>query len=124
MNIIETANKLNKKVCAVSDAYYLMPYEKKIHEIYVYTKQLGGKRHPLYRHDGTTFVPDLHCLTTGQMLDAFKFVKDERLLNDIVINNTQAFANSIEQVIPFDTREDALCKPDLPDAEKKLVDLV
>lgn len=122
--IIETANNCNKKVCAVSDAYYLMPYEKKIHEIYVYTKQLSGKRHPLYRHDGTTFVPDLHCLTTYQMLDEFKFIKDDKLLNDIVINNTQEFANSIEKVEPIDNREEALCKPEMPDAEKKLVDLV
>ena len=101
-----------------------MPYEKKIHEIYVYTKQLSGKRHPLYRHDGTTFVPDLHCLTTQQMLDEFKFVKDDKLLDDIVINNTQEFANSIEKVIPIDNREEALCKPEMPDAEKKLVDFL
>ena len=122
--IIDTAVKCNKKVCAVSDAYYLMPYEKKIHEIYVYTKQLSGKRHPLYRHDGTTFVPDYHCLTTQQMLDEFKFVKDEKLLNDIVVNNTQEFANSVDLIQPIDNREEALCKPDMPDAEKKLVDLV
>lgn len=122
--IIETSTKLNKKVCAVSDAYYSMPFERKIHEIYVYTKQLGGKRHPLYRHDGTTFVPDLHFMTTDQMIDAFKFVGNDKLIKDIVINNTIAFADSIEKVVPIDTREEALCKPDMPDTEKKLLDLV
>ncbi|XQP55491.1 MAG: PolC-type DNA polymerase III [Mycoplasmoidaceae bacterium] len=122
--IIETSTKLNKKVCAVSDAYYLLPNEQKIHEIYVYTKQLGGKRNALYRHDGTTFVPDLHCMTTKEMLDAFKFIKDEKLLNDIVVNNTQDLANKIEKVIPIKEGDDSLCKPDMPEATQKLKDLV
>ncbi|MCQ2956838.1 MAG: hypothetical protein MJ233_03210 [Mycoplasmoidaceae bacterium] len=122
--IVETATKLDKKVCAVSDAYYLMPYERQIHEIYVYTKQLGGKRNGLYRHDGTTFVPDLHCLTTKQMVEAFKFVKNKQLINDIVVNNPQAFANSIQKVVPIKEGDDALCKPDMPGVEQKLKDLV
>ncbi len=122
--IIKTATKLGKKVCAVSDAYYLMPYEKQIHEIYVYTKQLGGKRNPLYRHDGTTFVPDLHCLTTDEMLKAFKFVSDKKLLNEIVIDNTNEFAKNIEIVQPIKEGPNSLCKPDMPEAEHKLKDLV
>lgn len=121
--IIETSNKLDKKVCAVSDAYYLMPYERQFHEIYVYTKQLGGKRNPLYRHDGTTFIPDLHLMTTQQMLDAFNFV-DKKVAKEIVITNTQQFSHDINQVIPINDNADALCKPEMPDAEKKLKDLV
>ncbi|MBQ0045870.1 MAG: PolC-type DNA polymerase III [Mycoplasma sp.] len=121
--IIETSNKLDKKVCAVSDAYYLMPYERQIHEVYVYTKQLGGKRNPLYRHDGSTYIPDLHLMTTQQMLDAFSFV-DKKIAKEIVVTNTQQFAHDINQVIPINDNADALCKPEMPDAEKKLKDLV
>ncbi len=122
--IIDSAIKLEKKVCAVSDAYYLMPYERQYHEIYVYTKQLGGKRNGLYRHDGSTFVPDLHCLTTKEMTDAFKFVEHRQLIKDIVINNPQAFAQSIEKVVPIKEGDNALCKPDMPGAEEKLKNLV
>lgn len=122
--IVDTAIKLEKKVCAVSDAYYLMPYERQFHEIYVYTKQLGGKRNPLYRHDGTTFVPDLHCLTTNEMMDAFAFLGDKKLIKEIVVDNTNQFAFDINQVLPIKEGKDALCKPDMPEAEKKLKDLV
>ncbi|MCQ2748352.1 MAG: hypothetical protein MJ223_04020 [Mycoplasmoidaceae bacterium] len=101
-----------------------MPYERRFHEIYVYTKQLGGKRHPLYRHDGTTFVPDLHCLTTDQMFEAFSFIKDKNLVQQIVIENTVLFANQIETIEPIDDRDDALCKPNMPGCKEKLHDLV
>ncbi|XQP55190.1 MAG: PolC-type DNA polymerase III [Mycoplasmoidaceae bacterium] len=121
--IIGTSIKLNKKVCAVSDAYYLMPYERQIHEIYVYTKQLGGKRNNLYRHDGSTFVPDLHCMTTDEMLDAFAFI-DKKIAKEIVIDNTQQFAHDVNLIIPINDNDDALCKPDMPEAGQKLKDLV
>ncbi|MCQ3908241.1 MAG: hypothetical protein MJ200_01455 [Mycoplasmoidaceae bacterium] len=100
-----------------------MPYERQIHEIYVYTKQLGGKRNNLYRHDGSTFVPDLHCLTTDEMLDAFAFV-DKKTAKEIVIDNTQQFAHDVNLVIPINDSEDALCKPEMPEAGPKLKELV
>jgi len=126
IRIIETAKKLNIKVCAVSDSRYLMPYQKLYHEIYVYNKQLGGKAHWLYRHDKKIFIPDYHFMTTDEMLDAFKFLKDEKLIKDIVIYNTIDFANKIEQIVPikFLIKGKYPYSPKIEGAEKFLTDLV
>ena len=120
--IITTSKKLRKKVCAVSDAYYLLEDERKIHKIFVYTKQLAGKRHWLYHHDGTTYVPDYHYLTTIEMLNAFRFLKNIDLVNEIVIDNTINFVNEISNDIqpisnlPF--------YPKITNSKKLLSDLV
>lgn len=120
--IITTSQKLGKKVCAVSDAYYLFEDERTIHKIFVYTKQLAGKRHWLYQHDGTTYVPDYHYLTTKQMLNAFKFLKDDNLITEIVVDNTINFMNEIDNNIqpinnlPF--------YPKIADSQKLLTNLV
>ncbi len=119
--IVLTSKKLGKKVCAVSDAYYLYEHERLIHEILVYTKQLGGVRHRLYRHDKTTFVPDQHFMTTQEMLDAFKFLKDKELIHEIVITNTIDFANQIGEVVPITEK---LHAPKIENAESKLTNLV
>lgn len=99
--IVETANKLGIKPCAVSDAYYCMEYEKQFHEIFVWIPQLGNKPHWLYRYDHNIFVPDFHFMTTQQMLDAFDFIKDKKVIKDLVVSNTNYFANSIEVTKPI-----------------------
>ncbi len=119
--IVNTCKKLDKKVCAVSDCYYLYPNERIIHEIYVYTKQLGGARHRLYRHDGSTYVPDFHFMTTNEMLEAFNFLKDKELAKEIVVTNTNKFADEINEVHPI---KDGLNTPKIENAENMLIELV
>ena len=94
--IIDLCQKKKKKICAVSDAYYLTKWQKKIHEIYLYVKQIGGARHRLYKYK---FEPDQHYLTTKEMYQAFSYIKDQTLLDDIVVNNTNEFANLIDDKI-------------------------
>jgi DNA polymerase-3 subunit alpha (Gram-positive type) len=98
--IIETANSINKKVIAVSDAYYLHPNEKIAHDVYIHTKQGGGAAHRLYRYgDNNTVLPDMHLRTTKEMLAEFNFLKDAQKAKEIVIDNTYLFANQIDNNI-------------------------
>lgn len=121
--IINTANKLNKKVIAVSDSYYIDPSDEIGRRVYINSKLLGGKQHRIYRYDGKNdILPDNHLRTTNEMIDEFKFLKDEKLINDVVINNSKEFSNKIENNLqPIKT---GLYPPKIKDVEKKLLQYV
>lgn len=121
--IINTANKLNKKVIAVSDSYYLDQWDKQAHDVYVNSKILGGKSHRLFRFNSDNLVmPDLFVRTTQEMLDEFSFLKDKELIQKIVIDNVNEFKSKIESnIAPL---KKGNYPPEIPDAEKKLLDLV
>lgn len=121
--IINISQKLNKKIIAVSDCYYLLQNENKIHEIYLYAKQLGGKRHRnFYYGQSQQINPKLYFLTTKEMIDAFNFLKNEKLVKDIVINNSKEFTSIIsDDIKPLKTK---LCPPSMPMTKEKLTDLV
>ncbi|MDR0675342.1 MAG: PolC-type DNA polymerase III [Mycoplasmataceae bacterium] len=121
--IIEVANNVNKKVIAVSDAYYLDPNEKIAHDVYVHTKQGGGSSHRLYRYgDSNSVMPDMHLRTTKEMLNEFNFLKDEEKIREIVIDNTHLFINQIDgDIRPVKTGS---FRPKLGDVSTKLRNLV
>jgi DNA polymerase-3 subunit alpha (Gram-positive type) len=121
--IIETANNVNKKVIAVSDAYYLDPNEKIAHDVYIHTKQGGGSSHRLYRYgDNNDVMPNMHLRTTKEMLDEFSFLKDEQKIKEIVIDNSQLFLSHINADIkPVKTGS---YRPKLGDVATKLKNLV
>ena len=114
--IINFAILKNKKVIAVSDNYYLNPTDKKYRDVYIYAKTLGGKRHRYYYSHKTS--GDSHLRTTDEMINEFSFLKDKKLINEIVIENTHIFANLIDDNIkPI---KDKLYVPELENVDELL----
>ncbi|MDO8167936.1 PHP domain-containing protein [Candidatus Phytoplasma melaleucae] len=100
IKIISEAQKQNKIVIATGDVHYLYPHEKIYREIYINAKLIGGGLHRLSRYK-TEYLPDNYLLTTQEMLDAFDFIEDERIKQDIVINNTHLLNQQIEKIEIF-----------------------
>lgn len=118
--IIEACNKKNKKVIAVSDAYYLDMSDQIAHSVFVNSKLLGGKRHRLFNRSegGNDVLPDLHLRTTQEMLEEFNFLNDQELIQKIVIDNTYEFSNQIENDIQ--PLKHGLYTPKIDGVEEKL----
>ena len=104
-DIIDIALKLGKIVVATGDVHYVRKEDKILREIYISAKAIGGLRHPLYLFDKAKrdkqIISDQHFFTTKEMLAAFAWLNDEQLINDMVINNPNMIADSIELVQPF-----------------------
>ena len=97
--VINEALKQNKLIVATGDSRYLDLKDKIKHEIYISTKGLGGKRHYLYNfREENAIYPDQHFLTTNEMIKQFSFLKNDKLVEDIVINNSNQIASLIEEV--------------------------
>jgi DNA polymerase-3 subunit alpha (Gram-positive type) len=63
---------------------------------------LGGRPHRLFKYnDKNDVMPDLFYRNTKEMLEDFSFIDNEKLINEIVIENTYKFANEIEDVKIF-----------------------
>lgn len=120
--IIKLCQQLQKKICAVSDAYYLTKDEGKIHEIYLHVKQLGGNRHRLFSYRDRVIEPDQYYLTTKEMLKAFDYLKDDKLLREIVIENPINLIKSCqENISPLHQKPE---RPMIKNCEQKLISLI
>lgn len=117
--IIRISKKLNKKIIASSDTYYLNKNDKQFFDVYVHTKSIGGKRHRFYKYDGSNnIMPDLYYRTTEEMMEEFHFLKDPNLIKEIVVDNTIEISNMFEKNIqPI---KKTLCSPSIPGAEELL----
>jgi DNA polymerase-3 subunit alpha (Gram-positive type) len=84
---------------------------------------IGGKQHRLFKYDeDNSVLPDLHYRNTQEMLEEFKFIADEKILNDIVIENTYEFNDQIENDIkPINNK---LVMPHIANTPEKLRELV
>ena len=121
--VIHTAIELNKKVMAVSDAYYLDPWEDTARKIYIHSKLLNGKPHRLYSYSGKNDVlPDNHLRTTKEMLDEFSFLNDEKLIHQIVIENPNNFAEQFP--VGLSPIYDKLCPPVIKNAKELMLDFI
>lgn len=118
-DIINEALKQNKIVVATGDVHYIRKTDKIFRDIYVDAQAIGGLRHPLYLFDkekrSKQITADQHYFTTNEMLENYKWLNDEKLIKDMVINNPNMIADSIENVKPF-TNE--LLPPKISDAIK------
>ena len=122
-NIVNTADKIGKPVCATGDCHYLNPEDKISRDVFVCAKAIGGVNHPLWtrpRENGTVQYenPDQHFRTTKEMLDEFAEWLGEEKAKEIVITNTNKIADQVEPVEILKTR---LYTPDanLPGSKEK-----
>ena len=121
--ILDQAKEMNKLVIATSDAHYVEPHDKRIRDIYINAKVIGGGRHPLYIYNPTrrkaTQTPNQHLRTTDEMLNEFSWL-DEVQARDIVINNTRELTKQCEVIYPT---KDKLYPPEIEGSDQKLRDI-
>lgn len=124
-DMITYAQKYNKIPIAVSDAKYLSSKDKLAYRILVYAKGLKNVRHHFYNYEkarqGNIIVPDMHLLSTSEMIKAFDFLKNKELVNDLVIENTYKLVEKIEKV---EVVKNELCAPVIDNSKENLRSLV
>ncbi len=119
-DIINEANKQGKPVVATGDVHYMRKDQKILRDIYIRTQGIGGAHHPLYVYNkekrAKQVAPDQRFLNTEEMLKEFAWLEDEKLIQDMVINNTNKVADMCEKYMPFNWE---LHSPKILDAIKK-----
>lgn len=119
--IIASAQDLKKIVMATSDAHYLHRYQKVFREIIINNKAIGGITHPLFDYKNpVSNYPDQHLRTTNEMISEFSFLNNEKLIDEIVIKNSNLLAEQFEQVTAL---KSGLFTPEIVDVDKKLREL-
>ncbi|MGT2908235.1 PolC-type DNA polymerase III [Streptococcus dentiloxodontae] len=99
-NLIEVGNRLGKPVLATGDVHYIEPEDNIYREIIVRSLGQGAMiNRPIGRGENAqpAPLPEAHFRTTNEMLDDFAFLGDA-LAREIVITNTNAMADQIEDV--------------------------
>ena len=124
-DIVKCAGDLHKPVCATGDAHYVKKSDKKYRDVYISAKGLGGVMHPLNPYARSRLPrfenPDQHFRTTEEMLEAMKFLGEEKAY-EIVVENTNAIADQIEKLVPLPN--DKLYTPFIENCEQDLTDMV
>ena len=134
-DIIYTAKRKNKLVVATSDCHYVSKEDKIFRDIMIANKGLRNIRHPLCLmprdndseeeknkyYENPIPNPDQMFLSTDEMKEAFSFLNDDKLIDEIVVKNTNIISDMIEDV--------EACKSDtyppfLPGSDEKLTSLV
>ena len=110
--MVKVANQLEKPLCATGNARYIDPTDKGYREVLIRSQ---GGANPLNRVE----LPDVHFLTTDEMLEEFSFLGEE-LAEEIVIDNTQKIADQIEHVQVI---KDELYTPHIEGAEEEVKQL-
>ncbi len=124
--IINTAKKYNKLVVATGDVHELIKEDGEFRKIYLsVNRPNGGGPHEL---DGKKDDLDCHFRSTSEMLDEFKFLNDDSLVYDIVVNNTNKINDEIEEynLFPdqlFVPRDDFCSKYGVPSMKQAIIDL-
>ncbi len=116
-DIIDEALRQGKTVVATGDVHYVYRDEKILRDVYISAQAIGGAHHPLYLFDkekrAKQVTPDQRFLNTREMLEAFAWLEDEKLIRDMVIHNPNKIADLCENVKPF---SDELRPPKIDDA--------
>ena len=135
-DLIKIAKKENKLICATGDVHYFSKEEKIFRDVMISAKGLKGVRHPLnlapFEHEKDQRVlqewyshplpnPDQEFLTTSEMKEQFSFLNDEKLIDEIVVENTNKISDSIPKLIPI---TQGLHSPVMPGSDEQLINLV
>ncbi len=124
-DIIEEALAQNKILVATGDLHYVTKEEKIYRDVYVNTKGIGGARHPLYLYNQEKrykqIIPDQHFRNTREMLDAFAWLDDAKLINEMVIDNPHKIADMCDELKPIHSK---LYTPVIEGSNEKLVDII
>lgn len=124
-DIIEEALAQNKLIVATGDVHYVTREQKIFRDVYVNSQGIGGIHHPLYIFNKEKrqkqVIPDQHFRNTGEMLEAFSWLNDEQLVEDLVINNPKKIAELCEVIKPIHSK---LYTPVIEGSNEKLISII
>jgi DNA polymerase-3 subunit alpha (Gram-positive type) len=122
-DIYTLGKRNNKLVVATGNVHYINPHDKKIREVLVQNKGLGGTFHPLYDfRNRIKEIPDNYFRTTKTMKESFIGMFSKDVINEIVVKNSQLLETKFEYIKPI---PDKLYPPKINDNPgKKLKELV
>lgn len=109
--LVALGEKMNKPVVATGNVHYIEDSDKQYREILI--KSQAGN--PLSR----ITLPDTPFRTTNEMLEAFKFLGEEKAF-EIVVTNTNQIADALDEISPI---KDGLYTPNIEGAEQEIRDL-
>ncbi|HLS07828.1 PolC-type DNA polymerase III [Lentibacillus sp.] len=109
--LTEMGDRLNKPVLVTGNVHHLEEHDKIYRQILI-ASQSGN---PLNRQT----LPDTSFRTTNEMIDRFKFLGEVKA-KEIVVDNTNALADEIEEVSPL---QDGLFTPTIEGAEQEIRDI-
>ena len=120
-NIIQTAVRKNKLIVATGDVHFVREEEKILRDVYINSLAIGGAHHPLFIYNkekrAIAKMPDQRFLNTQEMLDAFSWLGDQQLIEDLVINNPHKINDMCEPIKPV---HDKLYPPKIIGCEETL----
>jgi DNA polymerase-3 subunit alpha (Gram-positive type) len=123
MFIMDAAKKKGKPVAATGDAHYVDPHEKRIRDIYINAKAIGGLRHPLYIYDAQkrkmTSAPSQHLRTTDEMFKEFDWLEDKEAYQ-IIVENPKKILEQAETIYPL---KKGTYPPKMEGSDQKLRDI-
>lgn len=99
-DLIEVGRRLNKPVLATGNVHYIEPEQEIYREIIVRSLGQGAMiNRTIGRGEGAqpAPLPKAHFRTTNEMIDEFSFLGED-LAYELVVTNTQAFAERFEDV--------------------------
>lgn len=109
--LVKLGERMDKPVVATGNVHYMDEHDKIYRQILI--KAQAGN--PLNRQT----LPDTPFRTTVEMLDCFRFLGEEKA-KEIVITNTNAIADLIEEISPI---KDGLFTPTIQGAEEEIREL-
>ncbi|ATP59922.1 PolC-type DNA polymerase III [Mesomycoplasma dispar] len=129
-NLLDLADEFKIPAVAIGDVRYCQPREKIFYELYIYAKAVGGVNHVLFdtrekeREDfrNSHIFPDKHFFTTDELKNQFKFLNNDKLIEEIVVKNSNLIANLIENDIQI--IKSGLYPPTFDNSEVKLKEFV
>ncbi|MGL5042070.1 MAG: PolC-type DNA polymerase III [Culicoidibacterales bacterium] len=116
-DFLKIAEKSGKIIVATGDVHQLEQGDTIIRQMYIDT-QTGV--HPLARKE-IKEIPAAYLMTTGEMKQAFSFLKNETLINDIVVENTHLISEMLE---PIKVIKDELFTPSMDNVDQNVRDMV
>ncbi|MCL1630849.1 PolC-type DNA polymerase III [Sporolactobacillus sp. CPB3-1] len=110
IKLVKLGEKMDKPVIAAGDVHYLDEHDKIYRKILIASQAAN----PLNRQT----QPDVHFRTTDEMLEAMRFLGEEKA-EQVVIDNPNAIADLIDDVLPV---KDKLYTPTIDGAEDEVKD--
>lgn len=121
--LVLRSKEKNKIPVAIGDVRYESKKDLSVYSILVNSKGIGGVAHYLYNYDKEVKLqlPYNDFLTTDEMIQEFRFLNDIKLIEEIVIDNTNKIADLVEEI---EVIKKDLYTPKFDDSTTKLPELV